>query len=105
MGINVVFLAALVLLGCSSAFRYYNVTPEGWVIYYTSDQQEVARACGEPDNSLIIGCARWTEPDPPALPMYPVKECDIYVYTKANETIDYIVQHELRHCREGHFHE
>lgn len=85
--------------------QLYGVTPEGWWIIFTDEQRFVATMCNEPLNTHIVGCAHW--PDPPAgIPeTFPQTHCIMGIFTEhPTETIDAIVDHELRHCREGHFH-
>lgn len=97
------FLAALSLLslvGCATAVqRSYTHTPEGWVIIYTSDQNEVAAACGADGNKDVIGCALT-----PLETKYPSQFCDVRIFTGQTDLLSDTLQHELRHCREGAFH-
>lgn len=112
MNISAWFLAlSLFVLGCSTTVyntikpgvdrvQTFALTPEGWWIIFTNDQDFVARMCDSPGDNRIIGCARWpTNPE-----VLPAKHCVVSIYTNAEESAQSIVEHELRHCREGSFH-
>lgn len=86
------------------------ITPEGYILFLTSDLSMVRRLCtaitGDeiPASAVIFGCSKWNYEEHVKDKHDPKGPClAVAMFGRAPDG-EMVYEHELRHCREGYFH-
>jgi hypothetical protein len=83
------------------------LTKEGYVVYESDNLAHVQALCrmegqSDEDAARVLGCAFWSaEKQPPNSPCFII----MWRGRAINNEAEMILDHELRHCREGRFHD
>lgn len=84
------------------------ITPEGYILFTTTDLSLVKRLCAAitdiPDGAVVFGCSKWNFEDKVGDVHDPKGPCLAIAMMGVAPDGENVIEHELRHCREGYFH-